>query len=78
MVDDLDLVHAGAEARERVDEPLQAIVGLDDLLGRPLRKRVRLVIEHQRTRSCDMQHVEAAVQEDSVVLERERPLGPGA
>ena len=31
VVDDLDLVRARAEAGERVDEPLQAIVGLDDL-----------------------------------------------
>src|SRR5438105_347159 len=34
VVDDLDLVRAGPEARERVDEALQPVVGLDDLLRR--------------------------------------------
>ena len=78
MVDDLDLVHTRTEAGERVDEPLQAIVGLDDLLGRSLGERVRLVVEHQRPRPLDVEDVEPAVQEHAVVLERERPLGPGA
>ena len=36
VVDDLDLLRPGPEARERVDEPLQPVVRLDDLLGRPL------------------------------------------
>ena len=34
VVDDLDLLRTGTEARERVDEPLQAVVGIDDLLRR--------------------------------------------
>ena len=34
VVDDLDLLGAGPEAGERVDEPLQPVVGLDDLLRR--------------------------------------------
>jgi hypothetical protein len=78
VVDDVDLLHAGAEARERVDEPLQAVVALDDLLRRPLRQRVRLVVEHERPPAIDVQDVEAAVQEHAVVLEGERPLGPRA
>ena len=78
MVDDLDLVHTGAEARERVDEPLQTVVGFDDLLRRPLRERVRLVVEHERPPLLDVEDVEAAVQEDAVVHERERPLGARA
>ena len=76
VVDDLDLVGAGAEARERVDEPLQPVVVLDDLVGRRLRERVRLVVEHERARALAPEHVEAPVQEDAVVLERERPLRP--
>jgi len=32
VVDDLDLFGACAEARERVDEPLQPVVLVDDLL----------------------------------------------
>ena len=75
VVDDLDLVGAGAEARERVDEPLQPVVGLDDLLRRSLGERVRLVVEDERARAVAPEHVEAAVQEHAVVLERERPLG---
>ena len=47
LVDDLDLLGARAEARERVDEALQAVVALDDLLGRPLAERVRLVVERR-------------------------------
>ena len=48
VVDDLDLFGPGAEARERVDQPLQPVVRLDDLLGRALLERVRLVVEHER------------------------------
>ena len=55
VVDDLDLVGAGAEARERVDEPLQPVVGLDDLLGRALGERVRLVVE-RRARAAPSRH----------------------
>ena len=51
VVDDLDLVRPGAEAGERVDEPLQPVVGLDDLLRRPLGERVRLVVEDERPRA---------------------------
>ena len=36
VVDDLDLLGSGAEAGERVDEPLEPVVVLDDLLGRAL------------------------------------------
>ena len=76
VVDDLDLLRPGAEAGERVDEPLQAVVGLDDLLRAPLGQRVRLVVEHERARSLALEHVEPPVQEDAVVLEREGPLRP--
>ena len=51
VVDDLDLLRPGAEARERVDEPLQPVVGLDDLLRRALGERVRLVVEDERARA---------------------------
>src|SRR5438128_12331701 len=36
VVDDLDLLRAGAEARERVHQSLQAVVARDDLFRRPL------------------------------------------
>ncbi len=75
-VDDLDLVCPGPEAGECVHEPLQAIVVLDDLVGRVLRQRVRLVVEHERLAALTPQNVEPAVQQDAVVLERERTLGP--
>ena len=48
VVDDLDLLRPGAEARERVDEPLQPVVLLDDLLRRRLAERVRLVVDDER------------------------------
>ncbi len=38
VVDDLDLVGSGAEARKRVHEPLQPVVALDDLVRRPFRE----------------------------------------
>ena len=75
VVDDLDLLRPGAEAGERVDEPLQAVVVLDDLLRRALGERVRLVVEHERLRPVALEHVDPAVEQDAVVLESERQLG---
>src|SRR5919204_6378636 len=43
VVDDLHLRRAAPEARERVHEALQSVLGVDDLLGRVLLERVRLV-----------------------------------
>ena len=74
VVDDLDLLRAGAEARERVDEPLQPVVGLDDLLRRRLADAVRLVVDDERPCRPRVEHVEEAVDEDAVVLEREVAL----
>ena len=71
LVDDLDLLGAGPEARERVDESLQAVVVLDDLGRRALGERVRLVVEDERALAVAVEDVEAAVQEHAVVLERE-------
>ena len=75
MVHDLDLLGPRPEARERVDEPLEPIVGLDDLLRCALGERVRLVVEDERARPVTVKNVKAAVQQHTVVLERERPLG---
>ena len=75
VVHDLDLLCAGAEAGERVDEPLEVVVVLDDLLRRPLGERVRLVVHDERAVAVELEHVEPAVQQDAVVLERERALG---
>src|SRR5437763_14374078 len=36
VVDDLDLPSSCAEAGERIHEPLEVVIALDDLLGRPL------------------------------------------
>ena len=77
MVDDLDFLGAGAEARQRIDEPLQPVVVVDDLLRRAFLERVRLVVDDDRLVACELQDVEAAVEQDTVVLERERPLGAG-
>ena len=74
MIDDLDLVGSGPEARERVDEPLETVVGLDDLLRRPLGERVRLVVEDERPFAGELEDVEPAVEEDAVMDECERPL----
>ena len=75
MIDDLDLVRPGAEARQRVDEALQTVVGLDDLFRRALLERVRLVVDHQCPRAVELEHVEPALQQHTVVHEGERPLG---
>src|SRR5947209_2601195 len=74
LVHDLDLVGAGAEARERVDEPLQPVPLLDDRFGRHVTDEVRLVVDDERPAAFEVQHVEEAVQKHAVVLERERPL----
>ena len=74
VVDDLDLVGTCAEARERIDEPLQAVVVLDDLVRGPLLQRVRLVVDDERAAAVELQDVQAAAQENAVVLERERTL----
>ena len=74
VVDDLDVLRAGAEARERIDEPLQAVVALDDLLRRRLADQVRLVVDDERARAVEVHDVDEAVQQHAVVLEREVPL----
>jgi hypothetical protein len=74
VVDDLDALCAGAEARERVDEPLQAIVLLDDLRGRRLLEQVRLVVHDERALAVEVHRVDEPVQQHAVVLEREVPL----
>ena len=76
--DDLDLGRAVAQARERVDEPLEAVLGLDDLVRIGAVEDVRLVVDDERALARPPEHVEPAVQEDAVVLERERALRPGA
>ena len=62
VVDDLHLVGAGAEARERVHEPLEPVVVLDDLLRRRVAEHVRLVVDDERLCRRDVQHVDEAVQ----------------
>ena len=78
LVDDLDLLGARAEARERVDEPLQPVLGLDDLGGRALAEHVRLEVGDERAAAVQVEDVEHAVEEHAVVLECERPLGRDA
>ena len=74
-VDDLDLVRPRAEAGERVDEPLHAVLVLHHLVRRQLTERVRLVVDDERAPARRMEEVEETVEEHAVVLERERPLG---
>ena len=74
VVDDLDLRRAGAETRERVDEPLQPVLVVDDLLRRALGERVRLVVDDERARPSRVEHVEEAADENVVVLEGELAL----
>jgi hypothetical protein len=78
VVDDLNLVCTRPEAGERVDEPLEVVVVVDDLLGRPLLERVRLVVDDERAPAVELEHVEATVEQDAVVLEGKRPLRPRA
>mgnify|MGYP003694791361 CR=1 FL=1 len=63
---------------ERVDEPLQHVLGLDDLGRRPALERVRLVVDDERLLALPPEDVEPAADDDAVVLEGERPLGPSA
>ena len=78
LVRDLDLGRAGAEADERIDEPLQHVLGVDDLGRRPPFERVRLVVDDERAVALPPQDVEPATEHDAVVLEGERALGPSA
>ena len=48
LVRDLDLGRTGAQARERVHEPLQPVLRLDDLGRRRALERVRLVVDDER------------------------------
>ena len=50
LVDDLDLLRPGAEARQRVDEPLQAVVRVGHLLRRSSLERVRLEVDDECVR----------------------------
>src|SRR5215218_8524000 len=77
VIDDLDLLSSGAEARKRVDEALDAILLLDGLLRRRVLQHVRLVVDDERAAILPMEDVEPAVEEHAVVLERKRPLDRG-
>ena len=77
-VHDLDLLGAGAEADQSVDEPLQPVLLLDDVRRVELAEEVRLVVDDERARPVGVEHVQAAVQQDAVVLEGERHLGARA
>src|SRR5215211_9403885 len=57
VVNDLHLGRAAAEARERVDEPLQPVLVLDDLVRWVLGERVRLVVDDERAIAVTVEHV---------------------
>ena len=80
LVDDLHLLSAAAEARERVHEPLDPVVRLDDFAGVGVEKRVRLVVDDECSLAVMREHVQSAVEKHAVVFERERALGraPGS
>src|SRR5437763_13183101 len=67
LVDDLDLLDAGPEAGQRVDEPLEAVVALDQLFRRCLLEDVGLVVDDEGARAVSVKDVEAAAQENAVV-----------
>jgi hypothetical protein len=71
---DLDLVCTGPEARERVHEPLQPILGLDYRRRVRAFEHVRLVVGDKRHLTVTPEDVEPAMQKDAVVLEGERPF----
>ena len=62
------------EARERVHEPLEPVLALDDLGRRRVLEHVRLVVEDERAAVGFVEHVHPAAQKHAVVLERERAL----
>src|SRR5829696_4265758 len=64
--DDLDLGGAGAEAGERIDEPLETVLVLDDLLRRRLLERVRLVVEDEGLVVLLLEDVEPAVDQHTI------------
>ena len=78
MVHDLDSLTAGAEARKRVDEALQAVLGVDDVCRVSAVEAVRLVVEHERLGAAAPQDVEPSPDDDAIVLEGERSLGAHA
>ena len=47
---------------------------LDDVYWRAIVRHVRLVVDDECALTTDVQHVQAAMEEDAVVLEYERPL----
>ena len=75
-VDDLDLLGAGPETGEGVNEPLEPVVRLDYLCGRSLAEHVRLEVDDEGPLAHPLEDVEAAAEQDTVVEERERALGP--
>ena len=75
MVNDLDLLGAGTEAGQRVDQLLQPVVLRDDLVWFALGQRVRLVIQNEGAWAFPVEDVDAPVQEDAIVLEGEGQLG---
>src|SRR5262245_31275552 len=74
VIDDLHLLRAGSDARQRVDEALQRITGRDHRLGCLLGQRVRLVVEDEGAPAVGPVDVEAAVEKHPVVLEGEPDL----
>src|SRR5436305_765962 len=58
VVDDFDRRRARAEAGDRIDEPLQPVVVLDDLRGRRIADQVRLVVDHERAVSVEVDGVD--------------------
>ena len=78
LVRNLDLARTCAQADQRIHEPLQRVLRLDDLGRRSALERVRLVVDNQRLGAFSPEDVEAAADDDALMLERERPLGPSA
>ena len=75
LVGDLDLLRAVAKTGERIDEPLQPVLGVHDLVRVGAVQDVRLVVDDERLLVLAPEDVQPAVQEHAIVLERKRTLG---
>jgi hypothetical protein len=75
LVDDLGFVRAVAKTGECVHESLYAVLVVDDRRRVRTLERVRLVVDDDGPVAVAPEDIEAPMQQDAVLLERERTLG---
>ena len=76
LVDDLDLLDPGLRQASAYTSTLQPVLLIDHVAGLAFAELVRLVVERRARARRQRERVEPAVEEDAVVLEGERALGP--